>query len=101
MALFTKIVKIPATEKVCTDYFKCDLCGDTTNDHQNWNGQSTYSIDETIIKMIVTRRSGDYYPDGGNSTTTYLDICPRCFDTRLIPWFKEQGGKPRTRDQDW
>lgn len=73
---------------------KCDLCGKTTNNE--WLKDS-YDATETEVRW----KTGENYPSGGSGETTTIDICPDCFETKLIPWVKEQGGEPTVKEWDW
>jgi hypothetical protein len=91
----TKVIQIPAKAEAVLDYLKCDLCGATTHNYDWSPGQYD------VTKPEVTLRIGSNYPEGGNHTETILDICPDCFEKKLIPWFKSQGGTPRIEEHDW
>lgn len=91
----TKEVPVPAKTETQLEYVQCELCG-TRSERDDWSpGQ--YKIHEPE----VTLRIGDRYPEGGSTKTTVLDICPKCFKDKLIPWFQSQGGKPRVEESDW
>jgi hypothetical protein len=78
------------------DHILCELCGKKSNSSGDW-GTSSYDVNE----VDVSHRDGSSYPDGGNSTSCILDICPDCFKTKLVPWFEQQGGKPRYEENDY
>jgi hypothetical protein len=56
-----------------------------------------YEVNEPEVSLRV----GNNYPEGGDINTTVLDICPKCFEEKLVPWFKSQGGTPRVENHDW
>lgn len=91
----TKVVPVPAKTITVLDYIKCDLCGAMTR-NENWSPKQY-----EVTQPEVTLKIGSNYPEGGYHTETICDICPNCFEQKLIPWFKSQGGIPRTEEHDW
>jgi hypothetical protein len=73
----------------------CDLCKKQSKGY-DWE-DGCYDRNETEIK----RRVGTVYPEGGTVHETEIDLCPECFDNKLIPWFKDQGVEPVTTDIDF
>jgi len=65
----------------------CDICGDKTG----FNGWSPgYEENEVIIKHT----KGVQYPgEGLNGEELELDICPKCFESKVIPALKALGVK--------
>ncbi len=61
----------------------------------------------TDAVTVQGKRLLDYHnkPDAkygfqaGTLHTLTLDICPKCFEGKLVPWFVSQGGTPRL-DED-
>jgi hypothetical protein len=41
-------------------------------------------------------RIGELDPGGDFGEDTTVDLCPKCFTEKLLPWLKTQGVKPRT-----
>ena len=78
--------KIRMKEMQVKDYVKmtCDLCKRETKKH-DW-GEGIFDVDEIEIK----RYKGTSYPDGGCGTEIKVDICPDCFENKLVPWLKSQ-----------
>ena len=72
----------------------CDLCGGSGV--ADWKEDSYDAADTT-----VTLRTGHNYPEGGGGEDTTIDICPKCFVEKLIPWVKSQGGEPTVTEWDW
>lgn len=68
----------------------CDICHAEIKD----NG---FDVD----KATVTRKEGYECSDGGHIREIEYDICAKCFDTRLMPWFNEQGASPIASERDW
>lgn len=77
----------------------CDLCKVEGN-HGSWQN-SWYEINDTTIKMEITQKEGNNYPEGGNSTEVVIDLCPKCFKNRLIPWLQSQGAEIKSLEYDW
>ena len=84
-----KIVKIPAKEEERVDYITCDLCGEKIK----WNAGDPYD------KLVIQKKTGSLWPEGGIGTLITFDLCEKCFDEKLIPWFKSQGAEPQ--ETDW
>lgn len=77
------------------DKYICDLCGSQSKD-DNWV-KGTYEVDE----ISVSRITGVRYPEGGNVTVETFDICPNCWETKLVPWMKSQNASPRVKEIDY
>lgn len=77
----------------------CDLCGAVAKSG-NWES-STYEVNETEIEVTVRQKDGDNYPDGGSGTKYEIDMCPKCFKDRLVPWLISEGAKIKQIDWDW
>jgi hypothetical protein len=86
------IVEVPARKEERFDYMKCELCPSTSRD-PDWS-PGLFEIAEPRVSL----RLGKSYPEGELTKTIYLDICPECFKTKLIPWFRGQGGSTRQTD---
>ena len=84
----------PQREIKTLDTITCDLCGSVTKN--NWKQDST-----DVEKIRVFRVTGYGCPSGGQATDTSFDICPDCFDNKLVPWLKSQGAKPTIKNSDW
>jgi hypothetical protein len=81
-----KIEHVPASTREVDDFTTCDLCKATLK-------SDLYAVDE----VEVERRKGTKYPEQTDLTVTYVDICPACFDAKLLPWLRAQGAEPQTR----
>jgi hypothetical protein len=90
-----KTIKIPEHERKVQDGLVCDLCGTESKSPDEWSDKN-YNVAETEIRM----RFGDVFPEGDFSKTTEFDICPDCFEDKLIPWMKLQGAVPTERDTE-
>ena len=72
----------------------CELCGREAK-NGDWSPDK-YGVEEVTIKY----RDGSIYPEGGSGTDYEVDICPVCFDDRLIPWLKSQGANVEEHQWD-
>ena len=82
------------TETVTNEYLSkvvCDLCHDTIP--PRWMGD----VDE----VTVERKTGYNGPDGGSGDLVGVDLCPKCFSDRLIPWLESQGANIQRTEWDW
>ena len=93
----------PAETRIVAAGIRCELCSkdsspgyDNEYRHNDWDG-CTYNVNDVTVR----HRQGYSYPEGGDATSTILDIGPTCFQTKLIPWFESQGGKIRKEECDW
>ena len=76
----------------------CDLCGAVSTSHTNWNsGETGYEVSETEISW----NNGVNYPEGGYGTEIKVDLCPNCFEKKLIPWLEKQGVIIKRCKWDW
>lgn len=100
MKLYEKY-HIPAREDTRCIRRKCDLCGlESSTSH--WEG-STWEVLETKLKVsvVVSCRTGESFPEGGMGTAYDIDICPGCFQKRLVPWFRNQGADIKETEWDF
>ena len=77
----------------------CDICGAIAK-KGNWES-SAWEVAEQEIEITVRCKDGHSYPEGGSGTQYVVDICPKCFKDKLIPWFQSQGCKAKTEEWDW
>lgn len=92
MKVFRKVAeKIIMREHQQLVSITCDLCQTVTA--RNWR-EDHYDAVETNVRL----RTGYNWPEGGSGETTTIDICPKCFETKLIPWVKEHGGEPTVKE---
>ncbi len=93
-------IPLPATTRTQLDRTTCDLCGtDAPNGSDGWSKRSSGWSD--IDEVTISRDVG-YACDGGKNTEEiFVDMCPACFTTKLLPWLKSQGAKVQTRDSGY
>jgi hypothetical protein len=84
-----KCYKTITEQKTVLDYITCDLCGKKNNKYNDWS-VNPYKTNKTRIH----HEYGDNYPEGGGDMAIFsADICPDCFQNKLVPWLQEQGCK--------
>lgn len=80
------------TTKVLTS-ITCDICGDTSSD--KWK-ENSFDVTEVEVNM----RTGEMYGNDGSGENVSIDICPKCFTGKLMPWVKSFGGEPTITEWD-
>jgi len=93
MKIIKKVLR-PAYEEEVLDHLKCELCEATTMNEDDW-GESGYDVLETKVSI----EEGKRYPNDGWGVETIVDICPKCFKEKLLPWLISQGAK--IRKEEW
>jgi hypothetical protein len=87
----------PAHKIAFTAAVKCDLCGKeapSPNSYMHPWAPGTYDVEDVTIEY----KTGSSYPEGTDTTTHTMDMCPDCFKDKLIPWLESQGVKMREED---
>lgn len=85
-----KTVQVPATTKQVEDYVTCDFCEAKLE-------QTTFEIHEAKVSL----RHGSNFPEGSEGVETSYDICPKCFEEKLVPWARSQGIEPQVEEWEW
>jgi hypothetical protein len=101
-ARFEKQMTQPREVEVCVEV-TCDLCGTAAPRPGDWSGygRGEWVADPYAVELVsVSHESGSSYPEGSFTTTQSFDVCPQCWDTKLMPWFKSQGAAPTVRKRD-
>lgn len=87
-----KLYKTQISEYTVLDKMVCDVCGkESISD--NWDTK-LYDVADTTVSYIF----GKSYPDDHHEIELFLDICPECFQTKLVPFFESQGIKFNRRE---
>jgi hypothetical protein len=74
----------------------CDFCDAETDDPECWPPQSgQYCINQVTIQL----KTGENYIETKHGKTLTIDMCPKCFLEKLIPWFESQGIE--VREEIW
>ena len=79
---------------------KCDLCP-AKSKSEEWESKGCYDVNETEISVEIRQKEGESYPEGGSGKKYEIDLCPKCFKTKLIPWLKSQGADIKQEEWDW
>lgn len=85
----TKLV--PAKEVEVVVKTTCDLCG------CDMATATYYSAEQTEVR----HKSGHAYPESGWGEEVTFDICGKCFETKLRPWFESQGAVPTVEEWEY
>ena len=91
-----KTVQVPATAREEVEAVLCDLC-EARAERGYWRPDDR----DNEVEVEVRLRRGFSCPDGGDGTEIVVDLCPRCFKERLVPWLKSQGVKIVERKWYW
>jgi hypothetical protein len=75
----------------------CDSCGLVSTQYGHEWSKDTYEVLEVEVKF----RKGSRYPEGDFTKTYCPDICPVCFEEKLIPFLKSIGVNCEFKDLDW
>lgn len=92
----TRVVetKVFETPREIVVEVKCDLCGKKAGLRRSDRGgewsENSYEIREVKVEM----RIGDSFPEGSNWVATRYDICPWCFENRVMPFLEDAGAAP-------
>lgn len=72
---------VPATTKLVLDRVSCDICG------VDIVPKVGFDLDHVTLK----HEKGTYSPEGGSGECATVDICPSCFQGRMVPWLQSLG----------
>jgi hypothetical protein len=71
------------------DVLTCDLCSAIGKGEQ-WE-TSIWEVNTVDIAIMIHHNEGDIDREGGSGTKYTVDMCPKCFKEKLIPWLQSQG----------
>lgn len=94
MAKLYEDEQIPAHTRKKEVGIKCDMCRE-----EYFGGYKEHRYD--AIETTVAIKEGQSYPEGGCGDQLNLDICPNCFNGRLIPWLESQGVDCTKSEWEW
>lgn len=86
--------EVPATT-IQVESIHCDLCG-AEDVNGNW-GAGNFSVDEVTIEA----KSGNNFPEGGSGKILRCDVCPACFEDKVIPALESIGLKMNESEWEW
>jgi hypothetical protein len=93
--------------RVVVKSLKCDICytdGDADADPlepASWPERSGTLASERMATATteVSRQSSYSFYEYQEYHSITFDICPHCFDTKLVPWLESQGAIGRKVDR--
>jgi sporulation-control protein spo0M len=69
----------------------CDFCGvDVDDQKRGWE------VNEATIELL----EGDVFPEGDQRDRSTVDVCAKCFRSKVMPAIEALGVKFRKRDAD-
>ena len=80
----------PAKEVQKYDKTTCDLCNEQIKEHN-------FDYDE----VSISRKIGSRYPDSGTCNEVKVDMCGKCFETKLVPWLKSMDVTLTEKETFW
>lgn len=92
-------VQVPASTREQLAERLCDFCGRKARNSE-WS-DSTYDVNNTAVTMSIKHESGESYPSGGRTVERSVDMCPACFESKLVPWLHAQGVEVHEHEFDW
>lgn len=78
---------------------KCDICGKIAK-YGSWE-KSTWDVEDVEVSVSINHKSGKSYPECSWGTTYNVDLCPECFQKKLIPWLESQGAEISEKEYDY
>lgn len=94
-----KKVKIPEHYDDLLVNTTCDLCGEdtiVTSSRFDIDMSSRFDID--MVRIV--HKWGESYPECGSGEVVNIDMCPKCFVSKLEPWLKDNGVDIKTEEWD-
>jgi uncharacterized protein (DUF983 family) len=82
MDIYKEII-IPERKEMNKIKTVCDICGNDLSEFENGN----YKVNR--VKII--HEKGNVWPEGSSIYKFEPDICPKCFEDKLVPMLKTVG----------
>lgn len=95
-----KIITPKVEPREVVDEIKCDLCGAGGGVPHNLDGTNWAALNYDVDATMITRETGDSFPEGGTNTIETFDICGDCFENKLKPWMASQGALPGSKTRE-
>ena len=90
----SRVIKTRMTEpeeRTYTAEVRCGLCEKLAPRPENYYPwEESYDVASPEVRM----QTGEHYPEGGSGETTFFDICPECFTSKVVPALKAMGAEP-------
>jgi hypothetical protein len=100
---FIKKMSEPYEIEVCIE-ITCDLCNKRAPNPQKqsqYSRSSAWTTDKfEVNQILVSHEEGSSYPEGSFTKTERFDVCPDCWETKLMPWFHSQGATVTIAEND-
>jgi hypothetical protein len=77
--------------------FFCDICG---REGDKSNGFNPIDPDDNQSEVTIQYRKGWSCSDGGSGTEIDLDVCPQCFEEKILPFLKSIS-VPGIAEKEW
>lgn len=88
----TQVLRVSETIEVT-----CDICKVAKSDGCEWESKDSWNRNTTAIEAIV----GNVFPEGDMRERTSIDVCPICFETKVVPVLEQAlGVKFRKTDNE-
>jgi hypothetical protein len=85
-----KTITIPERQSTVFDYKTCDLCKKKIEEEYG---------EKSEVTMLYS--NGYHYPEGGGGTEQIFDVCPDCWNDKIVPFMEGQGALFRIREWDY
>lgn len=97
-----KNVVLPAKVVPVCQARVCDLCG--ANGNPRWQSSLwNQTVNETVVSASIEIRQKEGFQDAesGQGTEYEVDLCPKCFKEKLIPWLQSQNPEIKSAPWEW
>jgi hypothetical protein len=91
-----EMVEVPARKVRNHVKTTCDLCGATAK-KGCWDS-AEWETDKTNLDVRVTHYRQNDYGNSADVEKMMVDLCPKCFENKLVPWLREQGAEIEYKD---
>lgn len=90
----------PARAEMVVANCVCDLCGKKGDGAWDSGGRwyrsavANGSAVMTTIRSTIEMAEGKVHAGDATKSTQSFDVCPGCWETKVVPWFASHGAKP-------
>lgn len=94
----------PPKETTVTTKVECDLCHKPAPRPENnpgpYGGQGPWAAGSYDLEAIrVSRVTGTAFPEITTTVTETFDVCPACWDDKVVPFFADHKSKPTVEER--
>ena len=106
MARYTRIVEVPASTKEVVDFVICDICGKRKEKWEQAEYQKKAGVEMPLRaydmdELEISHWYGKGFPEGDHGyVLVNPDICPVCWETKVIPALRALGLSIRYEEYD-